>query len=296
MIEIRGLKKAFDGRSVLDDLSCTMEAGGIYGLLGPNGAGKTTTINILCGLLDADGGEITIGGEPVSGSSRDRIGVVPQEISLYRDLTCRENLAFFARIYGLQSSDTDRRTNELIELFGLGTYRDTPVTVLSGGWQRRVNIAVALVHSPAVLVLDEPTSGLDVEARFELWELIHELRQQAVTILLTTHQLEEAERLCSRIGIIKNGAIVAEGSLDELRARVPASQIALVESEGEDRLRPAVEKLGWRHREYGNRLMLLLPEEMTLNELVNRFAGIPLTSVTLQDVRLEHVYLELTRG
>jgi ABC-2 type transport system ATP-binding protein len=177
----------------------------------------------------------------------------------------------------------------------LHEYENTKVSNLSGGWRRRVNIAAALVHSPSILILDEPTAGLDVEARYELWELIQNFKESGISILLTTHQLEEAERLCSRIGILQNGCIVAEGSLDQLRKKVPAKQLAIIETADEQSLCQRARSFGWENRHYGGRLILLLPEKSTLKELVDKFDGIPLSSVSLQAVGLEHVYLEVTR-
>ena len=294
MIEIRQLEKSFGDKKVLDRLTCTIKAGDIYGLLGPNGAGKSTTINILTGLLEADGGNIDFKGEPVSAATKQHVGIVPQEIALYKDLTCRENLNFFAKLYGLTNEQLRHRIAELIDIFNLEKYQNSPVSKLSGGWQRRVNIAVALVHSPEILLLDEPTAGLDIEARFELWELIKKLHRHEVTILLTTHLLEEAERLCSRMGIMKAGHLAAEGSLDELRKTVPAQRIARVAALDETQLTGAAAALGWQCRNYGDGLLLLLPENLTLKRLVDQLDGVALTSATLQDVRLEHVYLELT--
>jgi ABC-2 type transport system ATP-binding protein len=312
MIEVHNLEKSFGDKDVLNKLTFSIDQGGIYGLLGPNGAGKSTTINILCNLLDADAGKITIKENKVSEKTKYLVGIVPQEISLYKDLTCKENLMFFARLYGLYGSKINERANELIHTFNLNEYVNTQVSKLSGGWQRRVNIAVALIHSPSVLILDEPTAGLDIEARYELWELITEptagldiearyelwelitnLRDANVTILLTTHQLEEAERLCSRIGIIKNGKIMAEGSLSELRAIVPAKQIAILETSDEKTICQEAASFGWKHRHYGGRLTLLLPEQFSLKDIIEKFDGIPLSSVSLREVSLEHVYMEL---
>jgi ABC-2 type transport system ATP-binding protein len=295
MIEVKNLEKSYGSKVVLNKLSFSIAANSIYGLLGQNGAGKTTTINILCNLLDADAGTISIEGNPAPEKRIRLIGAVPQEISVYQDLTCRENLIFFAKIYGLQGTEKKARVDKLIKMLNLTEYENTKVSNLSGGWRRRVNIAVALVHSPAMLILDEPTAGLDVEARYELWELIKTFKANGVSILLTTHQLEEAERLCSRIGILQKGRIVAEGSMVELRKLVPAKQIAIIDTEDEFALQEKIKSLGWEYRPYGGRLIVYLPEKYSLTELVNQFDGIPLTSVSLQEIGLEHVYMEVAR-
>ncbi|MDX1740336.1 MAG: ABC transporter ATP-binding protein, partial [Rhodothermales bacterium] len=192
MLRLSGVEKSFGDRRVLQGLTLHIEQGEAYGLLGPNGAGKTTAINILCGLLSADRGEVMVLGGPVTDETRRVIGVAPQELSIYRDLTVRQNLRFFGRVFGLSARAIDRSVEEISEAFGLGEYLDARVGHLSGGWARRSNMAIAMMHSPSLLVLDEPTVGVDVEARYELWELISQLRRQDVTILLTTHHLEEA--------------------------------------------------------------------------------------------------------
>ncbi len=294
MIEVRDCRKAFADRVVLDGLQFTVARGETYGLLGPNGAGKTTAISILCNLLDADDGVVMINGSPVCEATKFTVGVVPQEISIYKDLTCRENMLFFGKVYGLREPERTERVNELVRIFHLEEYTRAQVSKMSGGWQRRVNIAVALVHSPAVLILDEPTAGLDVEARYELWELIESLQSQGVTILLTTHHLDEAERLCSRIGIMQNGRIVAEGTLDELRKLVPARQLAVVETGDEESLLKRASSLGWDHRRYGGKLTLLLPREFALREIIETLDDVPVTSISLREVGLEHVYMEAT--
>ena len=295
MIEIQNLEKSFGRKIVLDKLSFSIDNNSIYGLLGPNGAGKTTTINIICNLLEADSGTITMEGNPESQKRKHLIGVVPQEISIYQDLSCKENLAFFAKIYGLEGSRRKKRINMIIEMLNLSEYENTKISKLSGGWRRRVNIAVALVHSPTLLIMDEPTAGLDVEARYELWDLINMLKTSGVSVLLTTHMLEEAERLCTRIGILQKGRIIAEGSIEELRNLVPAKQLAVVETDDESTLSKKVKSMDWEYRPYGGRFILLMPEEKTLKEVVNMFDGIPLRSISLQEIGLEHVYMEVTR-
>lgn len=295
MLRIKKLRKSFGNRSVLQDLTLHIPFGEIYGLLGPNGAGKTTTINILCNLLQADSGEITINNEPISKATKKLIGVAPQENLLYKSLSCEENLYFFARIYGLSGKERRKQVQTCLEAVNLSDRAKSPVETLSGGMQRRLNIAVALVHYPKLLILDEPTTGLDIEARYEIWELIRQLQSQGMTILLTTHLLEEAERLCQRIGILKQGKIAAEGSLAQLRQRVRAQDIVTVQtSERESAIARATER-GFPHRYYGNDLAFWLPEHLELKEIIACFDGIPLDSISRQPVRLEHIYIEVTQ-
>ena len=296
IIRIQGIHKSFGNRRVLDGLTLSIAEGEVYGLLGVNGSGKTTTINILCNMLPADKGEVTVSGKPVSGETKQIIGIAPQENSIYQNLTVRENLDFFARIYGLSRQQGSRRIQQLIEQFSFEEYAETAVSELSGGWQRRLHIAIALVHSPKILILDEPTVGLDVESRYHLWELIESLKTAGVTILLTTHYLEEAEHLCSRIGILAEGKIICEGKLSELTAQIPAAELAVVESQDDEMMRGKARELGWEYRYHGGKLTLWLPEHYKLKEVIHLLDGIPITSVSLQPVRLEHVFGEVVKA
>jgi ABC-2 type transport system ATP-binding protein len=295
MLQIEKLNKSYGKRPVLQDLRLHIQPGEIYGLLGPNGAGKTTTINILCNLLQADSGVIKINGESVSEATKLMVGVAPQENLLYKTLSCEENLNFFAQLYGLKTQQRRQQVQASLAAVKLLDRAKSPVETLSGGMQRRVNIAVALVHQPKLLVLDEPTTGLDIEARYEIWDLIRRLRSQGITILLTTHLLDEAERLCQRIGILKGGRILAEGSLEELRQQIPAQEIVVVQTSQEEQAIARAQQLGLTHRRYGNDLAFWLPQQLELKEIISRFDGIPLDSVARQPVRLEHIYVEVTQ-
>ncbi len=294
MLRIEKLTKAYGKHQVLQELTLHIPRGEIYGLLGPNGAGKTTTINIICNLLRADSGSIAIKNQPISEATKPLIGVAPQENLLYKTLTCEENLNFFARIYGLSPKIRQKQVQASLAAVNLTDRAKSPVETLSGGMQRRLNMAVALVHYPQLVILDEPTTGLDIEARYEMWELIRQLREQGITILLTTHLLEEAERLCQRIGIIKDGRILAEGSLPQLRKRIQAQEILIVHTPEEKRALARAQEYGFIHRRYGNELAFWLPEQMELKEIISLFDGIPLNSIARQPVRLEHIYLEVT--
>lgn len=291
-ISFHNVSKSFAGRKVLDRLSFSVDQAEVYGLLGPNGCGKSTAINILCNLLDADEGTVQINGSPAGEAGR-MLGFCPQEIALYRDLTPAENLAFYARIYGLSAADGKRRVGELSSLFGLGSYARTPVGALSGGWQRRVSIAAALVHKPDVVILDEPTAAVDLAARHELWQLLEMLRESGTTILLTTHHLDEAERLCSRIAIMNNGRIAREGTISELLAAVPARMIATIDGGDRQAVVSRATELGWGVRHYAGRIACLLPKEATLQEVVTALAGLDIAGVNLQRVCLEHAFLEV---
>ncbi|MCX7593204.1 MAG: ABC transporter ATP-binding protein [Fischerella sp.] len=295
MLHIENLNKSFGNRKVLQDLTLCVEPGEIYGLLGANGAGKTTTINIICNLLKADSGIVKINHQPVSEATKQIIGIAPQENLLYKSLSCEENLKFFAKIYGLDRVKRRQRIKATLEAVNLLDRAKCPVETLSGGMQRRLNIAVALVHQPKLVILDEPTTGLDIEARYEIWELIKQLKNQGMTILLTTHLLDEAERLCSRIGILKNGRILAEGNIEQLRTRIPAKEILVVQTKEEEKAIALAIECGFTPRRYGNDLAFWLVEHLEFKDIIARFDGIAIDSISRQPVRLEHIYLELTQ-
>jgi ABC-2 type transport system ATP-binding protein len=295
MLTVSGLCKAYAGRPVLQDLHLSLPAGELYGLLGPNGAGKTTFLNILCGLVQADRGTILIDGISHTRLPKGRIGIAPQENLLYGSLTCAEHLAFFGSLHGLSQRSLSRRITDGLTAVGLEHRRDDRAETLSGGLQRRLNLAIALVHRPRLLILDEPTTGLDIESRHDLWELILNLRRQGMTILLTTHLLDEAERLCQRIGILQRGRIVAEGTMEELKRCLPAREVVVVSSPCEERVVARAARFGWTPERRGGDLTFWLAEPLGLSEVVHRFEGIPLEGISCQPIRLEHVYLALTR-
>lgn len=295
MLNIRNLNKSYGKRQVLQDLNLNVDSGEIYGLLGANGAGKTTTINIICNLLKADNGEIKINNQLISESTKKIIGIAPQENILYKTLTCEENLQFFAEIYGVSRKNSQRQIKEILAAVNLLDRAKNPVETLSGGMQRRLNIAVALVHQPKLVILDEPTTGLDIEARYEIWELIRQLKHQGITVLLTTHLLDEAERLCQKIGILKDGRILVEGSLAELRNLIPAQEILTIKTKQEQEAIACVQKYGFTYRYYDNELAFWLPESWELKEIIAQFEGITIDAISRQPVRLEHIYLEVTQ-
>jgi ABC-2 type transport system ATP-binding protein len=295
VLRIEKLNKGYGNRSVLRDFNLSIAPGEIYGLLGPNGAGKTTTINIICNLLKADRGIVEIDGQPISRATQKLIGIAPQENLLYRSLTCTENLDFFARLYGLSRSTRLKQIRYCLEAVNLSDRAHSPAETLSGGMQRRLSVAIALVHQPRLVILDEPTTGLDIESRYEIWELIRQLRHQGITVLLTTHLLEEAERLCQRIGILKGGQLLAEGTLTDLQQCIPAVEIAIVKTSAEAEAIAQAQSHGFTCRRYGSDLAFWLPQALELSQILECFQGIPLDSICRQPVRLEHIYMEVTR-
>ena len=218
VVEARDLEKKFGDREAVRGVSLTIRAGEIFGLLGPNGAGKSTTINMLATYLAPTSGTASVAGMPVTAGARVKrtIGVVPQEIALYDDMTAAENMRFFGEIYGVTGATLATRVTELLTLVGLNERRNDKVSAYSGGMKRRLNLAVSVIHRPRFLMLDEPTVGVDPQSREALFELTERLRDEGLAILYTTHYMEEAERLCDRVAVMDEGRIVAQGTLEEL--------------------------------------------------------------------------------
>lgn len=219
LLECAGLTRRFGDRTAVDGVSFHIARGETYGLLGPNGAGKTTMISMVAGILRADGGSVHLGSESVTTGAcpaKGRIGLVPQDIALYEDLTARENLDFFGRLQGLSGSHLAERIDHVLGVVELTDRAGDRVGDYSGGMQRRANIAVGLLHEPELLVLDEPTVGVDPQSRHQILEAIDQLGGAGLSVLYTTHYMEEAERLCDRIGIVDAGSLIAEGTRDEL--------------------------------------------------------------------------------
>ena len=238
-IETRALTKRFGDTLAVDALDLSVGEGELFALLGVNGAGKTTTIRMLTGLLPPSGGEAYILGHSITTDSlacKQVTAVSPQESAFAPKLTVRENLALMAGVYGAEPRDADAKAQAMIERFGLTEYAEKRAGKLSGGWQRRLSIAMALVTEPKVLFLDEPTLGLDVLARRELWKIIAGLKGK-VTVVLTTHYMEEAEALADRIGIMSTGRLKAVGTLPELLAQTGGKDLedAFVALAGEGR-------------------------------------------------------------
>ena len=221
----KDLDKSFDGIHAVNGVSFTIERQEVFGLLGPNGAGKTTTIRMLSTVLRPDTGDVVIGGHSVlreSDEVRKLIGVCPQELALYPELSAMDNLVFFGRMAGLSGREAREGARANLELVGLQDRASDRVDKFSGGMKRRVNIAIALMSRPELLFLDEPTVGIDPQSRNHIFETVLGLRDGGMTVLYTTHYMEEADRLCNRLGIIDHGQLIALGTPDELKSRIGA--------------------------------------------------------------------------
>ncbi|HZF08186.1 MAG TPA: ABC transporter ATP-binding protein [Thermoanaerobaculia bacterium] len=228
MIRVEALRKKFGDKTAVDGISFAVEAREIYGLLGPNGAGKTTTLSMLSGLLAPDSGRITFDGvdlarDPIG--CKRQLGVVPQEVAVYEELSALENVRFWGSLYGLSGKALAAAAGEALARVELtGRARD-PVKTYSGGMKRRLNLALGLVHSPRAVLLDEVTVGIDPQARASILDVVRAVADSGTAVIYTTHYLEEAERLCDRIGIVDHGSILAEGTLDALKAQLGEEEV-----------------------------------------------------------------------
>jgi ABC-2 type transport system ATP-binding protein len=228
MIEVHELRKSFGDVTAVDGVSFSCEAGTLFGLLGPNGAGKSTTIACISGLLKPGSGRISVGGRDIvtgGAAARAILGVVPQELALYNDLSATDNLSYWGAAYGLHGQALRKRVDAVLELTGLHDRAKEPVRNFSGGMQRRLNFGCGIVHEPRVLLLDEPTVGVDPQSRVRLLDLVRELVAQGTCVLYTTHYMEEAQALCDQIGIIDRGKLLALGTLEELRQLIGESDV-----------------------------------------------------------------------
>ena len=239
MLEAQGLCKSYGSRAVVSELSFAVGAGEIVGLLGPNGAGKSTTVAMLCGLVAADRGQVFVGEGGTrqeltedSQAPKRRIGIVPQELSIYDNLGAAANLALFGALYGLDGPLLRQRVDAALQLVGLADRARDKASTFSGGMKRRLNIAAALVHDPDVLILDEPTVGVDPQSRNAIFDNLEELRRRGKALLYTTHYMEEAERLCDRIVIIDHGKVVASDTLAGIARLLPATKSLEIEVDG----------------------------------------------------------------
>jgi ABC-2 type transport system ATP-binding protein len=230
---------------------------------------------------------------PSNGKAHSRVGFCAQRCALYPDLLPAENLHFFGRLHGLSEKECQQRVAELMRTFSLNAFSNTRVGQLSGGWQQRLHLAVALVHQPSVLVLDEPTAAVDVEARMELWRLIQDLRDRGTTILLTSHHLAEAERLCTTVALMRNGKVAAHGSVAELLLRVPGQAVAKLQSEDHEIITQRALLRGWTVRQHAGEMSLFLPYNLGLRDIIEALDGAKLTSLSVQAVGLDDAYLEI---
>lgn len=298
-IEITGLRKTYDGgKEALKGIDLNVPQGSVFGLLGPNGAGKSTLINILAGLVTKTAGNVTIWGwdqDVNPRQSRASIGVMPQELNLDPFFAPRAALEVQAGLYGVPKKD--RRSDEILELVGLSDKAEAYARTLSGGMRRRLLLAKALVHHPHILVLDEPTAGVDIELRQMLWQNVRKLNEQGMTIILTTHYLEEAEEMCDEIAIINEGSVVARDSTAHLLSQMDRRTM-VIEPEADPVALPEGEGLTVETRPGGQVAISYRSTKMSAEAVLEavRASGMRIRDVRTEQADLEEVFLELTRS
>lgn len=301
VLECEGLRRSFGSLVAVDGVGFEIARGETFGLLGPNGAGKTTTISMCVGLLTPDDGSVVVAGEPMrpeAVAAKRHVGLVPQQLAIYPDLTGRENLRFFARLYDIP--DQRARVGAVLEAVGLTERAGDLASTYSGGMQRRLNIAIGLLHEPQLLVLDEPTVGVDPQSRDAILGSIERLAGEGIAVLYTTHYMEEAERLCDRVGIMDEGRIVAEGTRRELVDLIGEDDQVVITPHGDpaaaaDALRevPAVRNADVA----GDGVLVTLPDAAGhLVQLLHGLeeAGVEVAGLEVLEPDLEAVFLHLT--
>jgi ABC-2 type transport system ATP-binding protein len=303
VLEATGLAKSFGDLKAVDGVTFQIARGETYGLLGPNGAGKTTAISIIAGLLEPDGGEVRINGElmsPKAVGPKAHIGLVPQELAIYPDLSAAENMTFFGRLYGMPGDALKSRVRQVLEVVGLSE-RATDVTKeFSGGMKRRLNIGIGLLHSPQLLILDEPTVGVDPQSRNAILQAVEQLSSEGMAVLYTTHYMEEAERLCDRVGIIDQGKIMAEGTRRELVQMVGQKDRVTITGNGpmSEAVRVLAVAAGVSEATSDENRIVLLVEDAgsRLATILSTAtaAGLNVTGVEIEEPNLEAVFLHLT--
>ena len=301
MITVQNLSKKYGSTEALKGISFGIKQGEFYGLLGPNGAGKTTTISILSTILEPNGGSVSIAGFDLQkdpAECKKTIGVVPQEIALYNELSAYDNLLFWGGLYGVSKSDLKARADETLKLFGLFDRRNDKVKTYSGGMKRRINIASALLHRPKVLFMDEPTVGIDPQSRNLIFEVIEKLHKEGMTIVYTTHYMEEAERFCDRIGIIDNGQIIAQGTLDELKSSSKMKETIVVTCNNlSDALFGKI-SAAWKDCKRIETAVHFYSDNVKndLSKIILKCsdAGLDVLNIEIQKVNLETIFLSLT--
>ena len=294
-LSVKGLRKSYDGTEVVAGIDLELEPGVCFGLLGPNGAGKTTTLRLCLGLTDPDAGEITMLDLPVPHRAREarrRVGVVPQVDNLDPDFTVRENLLVYGRYFGLRERELESRIPSLLEFAGLSARGESRIQTLSGGMKRRLTLARALVNDPQLIFLDEPTTGLDPQARHVIWERLRSLTSEGRTILITTHFMDEAERLCHRVAIIDHGRKIAEGEPRNLIAQHIEPQVVEVYGDGAESWAERIGRKASERCEKTGETIFCYARDADV--IVHSLDGAPGLRYLHRPANLEDVFLKLT--
>jgi ABC-2 type transport system ATP-binding protein len=307
LLEVSHLHKSFGRNVAVDDVSFRVEAGEIFGFVGPNGAGKSTTMMIVAGLRQADSGTVTIEGRAVNHRNpevRIMLGVVPQDLAIYADLTARENLDFFGQIYGVHGPELDRRIDRVLEQIGLEAHARNYVHTFSGGMKRRLNFGAALLHEPRLVILDEPTVGVDPQSRQHVLDCVRQLAAGGVGVIYASHYMEEVEALCQRVAIIDHGRMIASGTLDELLDKSHADLYLRVAAP-ESALKPKLANLADVTPLNGNESEVVIRREpkLSAHSTTGRMAqvidvlaaaGFDVLSIETREHNLERLFLQLT--
>ena len=305
LLEAKNLVRKFGHITAVDDVSFDIREGEIFSLLGPNGAGKTTTISMLSTLLEPSSGDALIQGFSIKNDNmrvRELIGIVPQEIALYEDLSARENLFYWGRLYNLGGPALENRVNEVLEQIGLSERAKDRVKTYSGGMKRRVNIAAGLLHKPKLLFMDEPTVGIDPQSRRMILDTIKELNQEGMTILYTTHHMEEAQELSDRVGIMDHGKLIAIGTQDELTQETNETDLIQVQLDPSDNLPFIISQLETMDEiqqvkiEENGLSLFTKDAESSLAPIINRLSQLEahIKAIEVVEPNLETVFLQLT--
>ncbi|MFT3656440.1 Linearmycin resistance ATP-binding protein LnrL [Bacillus sp. B01(2024)] len=304
MLELTDLTKKYGGFTAVNHISLRVEKGEIFGLLGPNGAGKSTTVSMISTVLSPTDGTICINGMSLQkqpAAIKKVMGIVPQEIALYQALSAKDNLAFFGSLYGLSGKELDKRVDEVLDIIELKEQRNQRVSEFSGGMKRRVNIGAALMNEPKLFILDEPTVGIDPQSRHHILETVKTLNQEkGMTVIYTSHYMEEVEYLCERAAIMDRGSIIACGTKDELKQSAGASDTLIVNAEGlnDDAVQkirriPGVSEAAVSHQTIS---MLVSAAERNILDIADdiRRTGITIKGIHFEEANLESIFLRLT--
>lgn len=276
MLELAEVRKSYGPRVAVDGVSLSVKPGEVFGLLGPNGAGKSTTIGMCIGVLRPDSGTVRVGGRsPELPEVRRELGVAPQSLAVYDELTGRENLAYFGTLAGLAGRDLSTRVSSALESVGLSDRGHDRVMGYSGGMKRRLNLAAAVVHGPKLVLLDEPTAGVDPQSRNSILEMVRRLASEGTTVVYTTHYMEEAQKVCDRVGIIDQGRVMALGTVDELVGRFGGESVVRIRREATGEVST-------------------IRTAQPVQELERELATGTVASVTIDRPDLESVFLSLT--
>lgn len=301
MLEIKNIYKDYGNHVAVDGLSLDLEEGEILGILGPNGAGKSTLIGMICGLINKTKGEVIYEGKTNKIIRwKENIGIVPQDFALYWDLTAEENIRFFCSLYGFKGEELSRRVDRTLDFVGLKEVRKKLASEFSGGMKRRLNIGCAIAHSPRLIIMDEPTVGIDPQSRNHILRSVKKLREEGATIIYTSHYMEEVDNICSRIAIVDNGKIIAQGTSEELKNLVGNKRIYNLSVEEEvNNLKEklleiaGVEKVIFNNNEYKITTLKTVNLVGTIVDIVENQQG-KINNISSEEPSLETVFLALT--